>query len=121
MDPRIWQAVSPSGGLHVAQAALTLGACLSTRRRYHNFRMWRSGQRFHEILEEYDPSPSHHRLDTACLLLLAKEIHEAGQLAWHGRHSCLDTPNQCRLILGHFVIRVSVWCWLRSEERRVGK
>jgi hypothetical protein len=43
--------------------------------------MWRSGQRFHEILEEYGPSPSHHRLDTACLLLLAKEIHEAGQLA----------------------------------------
>jgi hypothetical protein len=43
--------------------------------------MWRSGQRFHEILEEYDPSPSHHRLDTACFLLLAKEIHEAGQLA----------------------------------------
>src|ERR1017187_10380235 len=81
MDPRIWQAASPFEGLHVARPALTLGACLSIRRRYHNFRMWRSGQRFHEILEEYDPSPSHHRLDTACLLLLAKEIHEAGQLA----------------------------------------
>src|SRR5450759_4301163 len=87
MDPRIWQAVSPSGGLHVARPALTLGAYLSTRRRYHNFRMWRSGQRFHEIREEYGPSPSHHKLgtDTACLLLLAKEIHEAGQLEWRAK------------------------------------
>src|ERR1019366_3486413 len=86
MDPRIWQAVSPSGGLHVARPALTLGACLSTRRRYHNFRMWCSGQRFHEIPEEYDPSPSRHRLDTACLLLLAKEIHEAGQQEWRAKN-----------------------------------
>src|SRR5450756_1560705 len=81
MDSRAWQAVSPSGGLHVSRPALTLGACLSTRWRCQNFRMWRSGQQFHEIREEYDPSPSHHRLDTACLLLLAKKIHEAGQLA----------------------------------------
>jgi hypothetical protein len=48
--------------------------------------MWRSGQRFHEIPEEYDPSPSHHRLDTACLLLLAKEIHEAGQQEWRAKN-----------------------------------
>jgi len=42
--------------------------------------MWGNGQRFREIREEYDPSPGYHRLDTACLLLPAKEIHEAGQL-----------------------------------------
>src|SRR5665647_3509625 len=83
MDPQIiWQAVWPSAGRHLARPGLTLGACLSTRRRCHNFHMWGNGQRFHEIREEYDPSPEHHRVDndTACLLLPAKEIHEAGQL-----------------------------------------
>jgi hypothetical protein len=37
---------------------------------------------------------------------------------WHGHRSCLDMPNQCRLIFGRFVIPAAVWCLLRRRDRQ---